>query len=305
MIVAIAASGCAAKRTGLAHKFVKPGEPSIDMNAPVVETGGGLREYARKLRELQAKATPKATLLPTIETRDPILRAALLQLAAAPTAANHRLVASAYRRAGVGDYAFRHYQRALRIESCDSSALQGIAQLWRDWGMADLALSDAYRAITCRPDSAEAHNTLGTVFQALGQRDNARREYERAVKLDARAAYAMNNLCFLSLQEGDAPSAEKTCQRALALEPRLNAARNNLALAYAIQGDMRRAEVQLLDSPDAAEAQYNVGILRMSVGNYGEAVKAFEAAATARPSLWDAWRRAAQARKLAYTQREP
>ncbi len=171
--------------------------------------------------------------------------------------------------------------------------------------MPDLALGDAYRAVSCQPKSSAAYNTLGTVFHALGQHASARRAYEGALHLDNQAVFALNNLCFLSLQEGDGRSAEASCQRALALEPRMVAARNNLALAYAMQGDVRRAEAQLLDSPDPAEGQYNVGILRMSLGQYEDAARAFDIAASTRPSLWDAWRRAAQARQLAYTQREP
>jgi hypothetical protein len=82
------------------------------------------------------------------------------------------------------------------------------------------------------------------------------------------------------------------------------AARTNLAVAYAMQGDVTRAEQQLLESADPAQGQYNVGILRMSLGEYESAAKAFDTAAAVRPSLWDAWRRAAQARQLAYSHRE-
>jgi Flp pilus assembly protein TadD len=305
--VVAATSGCAARQAGFAQKFVKPGEPTVELGTAVKPPAPGddLQQYARKLRELQSKATPKTTLLPTIESRDPVLQAALLRVAALPTAANHRLVAAAYRRAGVHDYAFRHYQKALRVDSCDGAALQGIAQLWRDWGMPDLALGDAYRAVSCEPKSPAAYNTLGTVFQTLGQHANARLAYQRALALDGTAVFALNNLCFLSLQEGDGRSAEASCQRALALEPRMPAARTNLAVAYAMQGDVKRAEQQLLDSADPAHGQYNVGILRMSLGEYESAAEAFDTAAAARPSLWDAWRRAAQARQLAYTQREP
>jgi Flp pilus assembly protein TadD len=305
-LVVTVTSGCAARKAGFAQKFVKPGKPTVEIGS--VAPGGStddLQHYARKLRELQAKATPKTNLLPTVESSDPSLRAALLQVAVMPSAANHRQVAAAYRRVGVEDYAFRHYQRALRLDSCDSAALQGIAQLWRDWGMADLGLGDAYRAVSCAPESSAAHNTLGTLLQALGQGASARRAYERALTLDDRAVFAMNNLCFLSLQEGNPRAAEENCRRALALEPRMIAARNNLALAYALQGDINRAEAQLLDSSDSAQGQYNVGILRMSLGQYEDAAKAFDIAATNRPSLWEAWRRAAQARTLAYTQREP
>jgi uncharacterized protein HemY len=83
----------------------------------------------------------------------------------------------------------------------------------------------------------------------------------------------------------------------------MTAARTNLALAYAVQGDLARAETQLLESPDPAEAQYNLGMLRMSVGKYEAAAQAFERAARERPSLWDAGRRAVQARQLAAAER--
>jgi hypothetical protein len=43
----------------------------------------------------------------------------------------------------------------------------------------------------------------------------------------------------------------------------------------------------------------------MSLGRYGDAAAAFELAKEARPSLWEAARRAAQARRLARMEKEP
>ena len=240
----LASSACAAKHDGLFNRFVKPGEPAVRLGEDLpARSPQDVSDYTRKLRALQTKATSKSsTLLPTIEGSDPALANALLRLALVESAENHRLVAAAYRQAGVTDYAHRHYQQALRLAPCDSVAYEGLAQIWRDWRMPDVALGDASRAVKCRPDSAAAHNTLGTVLQALGQTKNARRAFERALELDAHAAFAMNNLCYLWLEEGNARVAQQTCERALAEDPTMTPARTNLALAYVMQGDTPGAE---------------------------------------------------------------
>lgn len=300
-IALIVSSACAVRQDHLANRFVKRARPATTLDVPApAQPPQDLQEYSRKLRELQARKTPpKHALLPTIESTNPDLAKALLRLAMVETAENHRLAANAYRNAGITDYAFRHLQRALRLDPCDSLAHEGLARLWRDWGMPELGLGDAYRALYCRPGSASALNTLGTVFEALGQRQNARHAFERALRIDGAAVFALNNLCYLSLQEEDGAAAQQACERALHLEPSLGAARNNLALAYALQGEVKRAELKLLDSPDRAEGQYNVGILRMSLGEYYQAAAAFDIAAAERPALGDAARRARQARALA------
>ncbi|MCA1563241.1 MAG: tetratricopeptide repeat protein [Acidobacteria bacterium] len=305
-VALLVSSACAVKHDTFVNRFVKPGVPGVSFGEPLpAPADRDLQGYSHKLRELQAKAKPKPSLLPTIESRDPGLADALLRLTLNATGENHRRVAAAYRKAGVSDYAYRHYQRAIRIDPCDASSHEGLAQLWRDWGMPAAALTDAYRAIHCRPDSAAAYNTLGTTMQALGQHKNARSAYSRALELDPAAAYALNNLCYLSIQEGDTLAAQKACAQALSADPSMTAARNNLALAYAIQGDIARAEGLLLENADPVIGQYNVGILRMSLGRFAGAAHAFDVAATRRPSLWDAHRRAAQARARDIEHREP
>jgi Flp pilus assembly protein TadD len=302
LIAAVAWSGCAARKSGLAGRFVKPGEPTVHFGDAIEPPkDDSLASYARRLRELQAKATPKKSLLPTIESTNPELAAALVRLAMQETAENHRLVASAYRNAGVNDYAHRHLQRALRVDPCDAAAFEGLARLWRDWGQPQLALGDVYRAMHCNPNSASLYNTLGTVFEALGQHEHARTAFERALQVDRTAVYAMNNLCYVSLQTGDTGAAKRFCEGALAIDPGMAVARNNLALALAIEGDTGGAERHLLDGPDSAQGLYNVGVLRMSLGRYSDAAKAFDIASAERPSMWMAARRAVQARALAAT----
>jgi Flp pilus assembly protein TadD len=309
VIVALS-SGCAARgarQRSFAQEFVKPGEPTIDYGTPAAPAAEplDLHDYMRRVMALQANAKPSAgSAIPTLEGRNPALAAALLRLSMHETAENHRLVAAAYRTAGVSDYAYRHLQRALRLEPCDAAAFEARAQLWRDWGMQDLAVGDAHRAIHCAPASASARNTLGTILQVLGLHDAARAAFEEALRLNARAAFALNNLCYVSLQEGDGAGAQRSCERALELEPRMTTARANLALAYALQGEVGEAEARLVDGADPATGQYNVGILRLSLAQYEGAAEAFTLAAAIKPSLAVAAQRASQARALAAAHRE-
>jgi Flp pilus assembly protein TadD len=306
------ASGCAAKGHSWSARFVKPGEPSGEPSAtfddpataPKVARPENLSEYARRLRTLQANARTTISLGNTIESRDPVLASALLKLKMLPTAASHRDVARAYTNAGITDFAFRHYQQALRAEPCDSRSFEGLARLWRQWGTPELALSEAHRAVHCSPGSASAYNTLGTVLVALGQLQPAKAAFEFAARLDRGAAFAQNNLCYVALQQGNGPAAQQACEHALDLEPTMVAAHANLALAYALQGNVSVAEDRLMADADAATGLYNVGVLRMAMNKYSAAASAFELAAETRPSLGDAARRAVQARVKAAAVKE-
>ena len=201
------ASACAAREGRFASRFVKPGEPTATYDDPTAPAQKPtLSEYVRKLRALQSKAAPKNSLLPTIESSNPELARALLLLAMHESPENHRLAAAAYRKAGVLDFAYRHFQRAVVLDRCDAVSYDGMARLWRDWGMPDLALSDVHRALNCSRNSAEIYNTLGTILESLGQPAGAEQAYRSAVALNPHATFALNNLCYLKLIGEDAAS---------------------------------------------------------------------------------------------------
>jgi Tfp pilus assembly protein PilF len=296
----IAVSGCAAREAKFASRFVRPGEPSafFDDPASAPVSQAPLSDYVRKLRTLQSKAVTKNSLLPTIESSDATLSKALLILAIQESSEHHRNVAAAYRKAGVLDYAYRHYQRATVLEPCDAASYDGMARIWRDWGMPNLALSDIYRALHCNQTSPEIHNTFGTVLEALGQPANARQAYEHAVALDSRATFALNNLCVLEIDAGNASAAAPYCERALAIDSTFAAARNNLALVEARSGDIAGAEQRLRGAGDKdAVSIYNVGVIRWSEGRYVEAAAEFGQAAAVQPSFAIARQRLVQARQ--------
>ena len=214
---------------------------------PGASTPSG-RDTSTSTRESSGRCSPRPRRKPAScrpsNRSDPVLAAALLPLAVHETADESSLVAAAYRNAGVLDYAYRHYQRALEARAvrqrCTTRAWRGCGgtgacPTWR-W-------ATRYRAIHCQPKSASAHNTLGTVLQSLGQ--HAKREARlraSAARSTRSAAFALNNLCYLALPEGNGAAAQQACERALALDPTTASRRGtNLALAYAHAGRSGRS----------------------------------------------------------------
>jgi tetratricopeptide (TPR) repeat protein len=296
---AVAVSGCAAHQAKFASRFVKAGEPSATYDDPNAAPAPSLQDYTRKVRALQSKAVPKNSLLPTIESSDPDLARALLLLAMHESPEHHRLAAVAYRRAGVLDYAYRHFQRATVLDPCDAVSYDGMARLWRDWGMPELGLTDVHRALHCTRKSAEIYNTLGTILETLGEQAGAERAYQSALALNPRATFALNNLCYIQMIKGNGPAATHFCEAALAVDPNFAAARNNLALVEAKGGDLAGSERRLRSASANAVSLYNVGVLRLSERRYGDAALVFDEAAATQPSMTIARQRSVQARQAA------
>jgi len=229
LLVWVVVSGCASGgRHTTANPFVKMGKPAMDVGGEAMKPPKAAKAKASTSSRPPALRAA-SNLLPTVESTDPVLQAALLRLAFALTPEAHRAVADRYRALGILDMSYEHYSRATRIDRTDAAAYEGMARIWRDWGFPALGAADASRAVYYAPSSASAHNTFGTVLAAIGHDAEAREQYERAVQLEPQAAYAWNNLCYLSFLEGDAVAAATQCRTALELDPGMTAARTTLA----------------------------------------------------------------------------
>jgi Flp pilus assembly protein TadD len=274
---------------------VRPAPPDAAAPAPydTAAPADSLETAIGKLRELAARSSPvpRQSQGATLESLDGTLEASLLALKTFPGAESHRRVAAEYARLGVLDAAHTHYRAAIALNRRDAAAYDGIARLWRDAGLPGLALGDARRAVYYAPRSPEALNTLGTVFQALGMSGPAQRAYENALAIEPRAAYALNNLGYLALVEGNATKAIRYCRRAIAVNAALVAARHNLALAYAAAGRMDLVRQTLRDAGSVARADYNEGIINLSLGRPAAALAAFEAACLTRVGPGDSCER--------------
>jgi len=248
-----------------------------------------------EMKALPPEARPKAnTAAQNLESWDPMLAAALADLARNPTAATHREVADQYRRLHVLDSADKEYAEALALDPHDASAYDGRARVLRDSGFPALGLIDAYRAVHFAPTSAIPVNTLGTVFQAIGKLSNARAQYLRAAQLDPAASYPVMNLCHVDTMLGRR-DAVASCVHALNLEPGSVVAHNNLALAYAVAGDFPRAHAEFgAAGGGPATASYNMGVVYMAARQFERATSAFQSAREADPLLQLAGRRLKQ-----------
>lgn len=291
--------GCATSQRGsLTARFVKPGDPAVDLGGPSVAPGDSSRGGPKKAEQPKAEASsPRAASLGTsVESSDRRLAAALLIETALPTAENHLRVALEYKRLGVFDACANRLELALRKDPKLADAHETLARVWRDWGSPELALGSAYRATYYAPKSAGAQNTFGTILGALGRFDQARSAYERALSLDPSAAWALNNLCDIELRLGRFDLARAHCRAALQIAPTLVAAHNNLALVFAASGDLVSAREEFLAAGGVAAANYNLGMVHLSEREYASAADAFEEAIRARPEFTAAKARAHAAR---------
>ena len=128
---------------------------------------------------------------------------------------------------------------------------------------------------------AITENNLGTALQEQQRYAEAIRHHERAIQLAPDYAPAYNNLGAALRASGRADEAIASYQKALALRPDFPSASFNLGNALLAKGDagavdQYRAAVQA--SPQAVEAQNNLGIALAGRGDMAGAIAAFRAA---------------------------
>jgi tetratricopeptide (TPR) repeat protein len=281
-MLGLTVSACAARSHGVAAA-----------TAPRSES---LEDYIGKVRGLSSRVQPASagTLVPTLETRDARLMAALTALSIAPSAAQHRQVAEEYQRLKVLDRAHLHYRLAIQMDPADAASHDALARIWREWGFPQLGIADAEAAVRLAPDSPIAANTLGTLFAADGNLLAARVWYARALTLAPTSAFALNNLCYTSVMLADR-GAIGACANAAAATPASTTAQNNLGLAYAAEGDLARAHESFAVAGGPVAADFNLAIAHLARGEYRKATELFAAVLKAQPGFPGAAARVRQA----------
>jgi Flp pilus assembly protein TadD len=215
LLAASMSAACASTDQTLAGRFVRQGKPAMDVGGPKLPK---MRSVDRRaMLSASQAARPPAPVLPSLESTDADLRAALARLLTTPTADHYLDVSNQYLRHGVFDRAHDFLNRSLAANGPDASIYDARARLWRDWGQPAEGLGDAHRAVFMAPESAAAHNTLGTVLYRLGRVNEAKASFTRALEVDATAWYALANLCHVNMNAGDTKTAIGQCHKAAAL----------------------------------------------------------------------------------------
>ncbi len=140
-----------------------------------------------------------------------------------------------------------------------------------------------------RREDADAHYRMATAslqqsggIQSEVNRRAAYPELTLAIRLDPRNALYHQLLGTLYLYGQDYPAAERATLHALELDPNLAESHNNLGLVYLAQGRPHEAAARFrkaldnLSYPTPEYAAYNLGKAEYLLGNYDEAVEAYE-----------------------------
>ena len=179
-------------------------------------------------------------------------------------------------RLGLDAEAASHLRTARQQDPQDALPLYFLGLLYRSRGEADLALNSLQAALMLDPENPAFYAELGDLFHQEKEYVSAREAYLRATEaapLNAdfhllRAAYHLGTL----LWTGDAVEA---AQAAVRLAPGESLAHEYLGWALYLSGELEAAEEALeravgLDSA-SARSHYRLGVVRIAIGNSGEA----------------------------------
>ena len=154
-------------------------------------------------------------------------------------------------------------------------------------GNHELAERAYRRGLELAPNDAELHNALGwTMFQE-GRSAEAVAEYERALAADPRNVKPHNNMALALVELGRLEEAASHYKASLELEPKAEIY-SDLGFTMARLGhpDQARADYQkaLELDPNCASAHFNLAVMFVQAGAFGEAEAHYRQALQGRPT---------------------
>jgi tetratricopeptide (TPR) repeat protein len=216
------------------------------------------------------------------------------------------------------DDAVKEHEEAIKLNPKSSSGYASLAVALVGMKRYDEAVAAARKAVQVEPMSASAYSTLGYVLQSTGKYGEAIKEFERAVEhnplqtyayinwadallnlrnyeeataktqraleIDSNSVAAHSEMALILLNKKDFNGAIKECEQVVNRDSRFVPAYDNWVTALSGLKRYELAEAKAREivriAPDSADAHNILGYVLKSRGNYGEAVKEFEHAAT-------------------------
>jgi tetratricopeptide (TPR) repeat protein len=175
-----------------------------------------------------------------------------------------RGLARAYQELGRSDSAHVAYEMALRLDSTYAEAWLDLAELYEKEGRLEEALLAARRAWEQVPQSLIARYRLGNLLRQTGQLEAARALLESVVQEAPWHHAAHYSLGLVLQQQGAQEAAQRLIKKAETLR--------------ALQAKVEQAELMISNTPRDPYAYATLGSLLRRLGQYPEALYAYQVA---------------------------
>lgn len=190
--------------------------------------------------------------------------------------------------------ALRHLARAVELEPRSGMAHSNLGAGYLKDGKRAEAEANFRRAVALAPDLAEAHFNLGALLHDEERSAEAYPALERAVALDPRHALGLNTLGLVMEDLGRLDRAAEIYRRAIAVDPGFALAHNNLGNVFKNEGrraDAIAAYTQAIEAdPSYADAISNRSLARLTLGQFEDGWRDYEARDSVRSLLARLWR---------------
>jgi len=175
--------------------------------------------------------------------------------------------------------AVERFETAIKLNSKDTSAYDGISRVYAAMGKLDEAIKIAEEGTQIDANDEFLFATLGELYQQTGRYDEAINAYRQAVKIRYDYIEALYNLGFLYNITQQYDEAIVVLERAVKIQPSFSEAYNNLGAAYLNKGRTEEAikafKAAIRFNPNYLDALYNLGLTLKSEGQYSQAEEIF------------------------------
>ena len=187
----------------------------------------------------------------------------------------------------------RLYQRILRADPDQSTALHLLGVITHQMGNSELAVDLIAKALVIAPDYADAHSNLALVLKDQGRLDEALASYRKALAIKPDDVEVLNSLGALCQDLGKPDEAIASYGKALAVKPDDADAHNNLGNMFRVQGKLDQAVASyrkaLAIAPDDADVLNNLGNALQDLGKRDEALASYHKAIAIDPRHAEAY----------------
>lgn len=189
---------------------------------------------------------------------------------------SHFNLAQAYQDAGRWPDAIQQYLRALELKPDIYAAYSNMSAILLDQGQFDKARDMLLKVTSLSPRFTEGYINLGVMYVRLKQPDKALEALNKALEISPDNFGAIFNKAEALSMKGELQAALEGYKRTVQLRPDIPRFRMSLGLEYWRLGDRAAAEMeflQLIDSPLAAEAYRNMGVMNSQAGQPDRAIE--------------------------------